>query len=79
MSYEWQKPSTPTPHGTSGGYTNHRCRCDLCKKAWREAHKAYLDKHPEQREKARVRQREYHKQMRDLGFRVVNNRWVAPE
>lgn len=21
-------------HGTSGGYTNHSCRCDACKKAW---------------------------------------------
>lgn len=21
-------------HGTSGGYTNHKCRCDLCRLAW---------------------------------------------
>ena len=24
------------PHGTRGGYTNHRCRCDLCRKAQRD-------------------------------------------
>jgi hypothetical protein len=22
-------------HGTSGGYTNHKCRCDECRAAWR--------------------------------------------
>jgi hypothetical protein len=21
-------------HGTAGGYTNHRCRCDPCRDAW---------------------------------------------
>lgn len=25
------------PHGTPGGYTNHACRCDLCKAAWAAA------------------------------------------
>lgn len=24
------------PHGTSGGYTNHKCRCPKCRRAWRE-------------------------------------------
>jgi len=42
-------------HGTSGGYSNHRCRCDECKRAWASAHRAYLDRHPEQRERARKR------------------------
>lgn len=23
-------------HGTPGGYSNHGCRCDDCRKAWRE-------------------------------------------
>lgn len=23
-------------HGTSGGYTNHKCRCDDCRSAWNE-------------------------------------------
>jgi hypothetical protein len=23
-------------HGTINGYSNHKCRCDLCKAAWRE-------------------------------------------
>lgn len=26
------------PHGTAGGYTNHRCRCEACTKAWRDWH-----------------------------------------
>jgi hypothetical protein len=25
-------------HGTAGGYTNHRCRCDDCRRAWSEDH-----------------------------------------
>lgn len=25
------------PHGTAGGYTNHSCRCDLCRMANAEA------------------------------------------
>lgn len=24
-------------HGSAGGYTNHRCRCDDCRRAWNEA------------------------------------------
>jgi hypothetical protein len=27
---------TPIPHGTIGGYTNHACRCDLCKQAQKD-------------------------------------------
>lgn len=26
----------PTPHGTSNGYVNFRCRCDECRAAWRD-------------------------------------------
>ena len=26
-------------HGTSGGYTNHGCRQECCRKAWREYRK----------------------------------------
>lgn len=28
-------------HGTPGGYTNHRCRCDECRTAWREYRRGY--------------------------------------
>lgn len=28
-------------HGTVGGYTNHGCRCDLCRKAQREYQREY--------------------------------------
>lgn len=27
----------PIPHGTAGGYTNHKCRCDDCKRAFADA------------------------------------------
>ena len=36
------------PHGTHGGYTNHRCRCDDCREAHRVGHAASV---------ARMRQR----------------------
>jgi hypothetical protein len=29
-------PNVPVPHDTVGGYTNHRCRCELCTAAQRE-------------------------------------------
>lgn len=29
-----------TPHGTINGYTNHSCRCDLCKSAWSDYNSA---------------------------------------
>lgn len=31
-----RRSSEGIPHGTFGGYTNHRCRCDLCRAANRE-------------------------------------------
>lgn len=31
-----KNPKGEIPHGTSGGYTNHRCRCDACRLAWNE-------------------------------------------
>lgn len=35
-------PATPEPwHGTSGGYSNHSCRCDDCRGAWANRMKAY--------------------------------------
>lgn len=30
-----------TWHGTSGGYTNHKCRCDECRAAWAAAFKRW--------------------------------------
>lgn len=29
-------------HGTLGGYTNHRCRCDKCRAAWRAYMRKYM-------------------------------------
>lgn len=38
-------------HGTSGGYTNHKCRCNDCREAWRVQHFAYIQRSPIQRER----------------------------
>jgi len=27
---------TAPAHGTTSAYTNHGCRCDLCREAWRD-------------------------------------------
>ena len=32
---------TEPRHGTPGGYTNHRCRCDDCRRAWAEYMRRY--------------------------------------
>ena len=53
------------PHGTAGGYSNHRCRCEQCRKAWREAHLRYMRAHPEQQEKNRIRTRAYYAAKRE--------------
>lgn len=45
-------------HGTENGYTNYECRCQRCRAANAEAHRAYMDRKPEQREKHRERERE---------------------
>ena len=32
-------PAAPEPwHGTVNGYTNRKCRCELCKRAWADYH-----------------------------------------
>jgi hypothetical protein len=46
-------------HGTVNGYGNLKCRCDRCREAWRDKHYEYMQLHPEQREKARERNRAY--------------------
>lgn len=35
-------------HGKVSTYTNHKCRCALCKEAWRVDHLRYMHSHPEQ-------------------------------
>lgn len=44
-------------HGTANGYNNLGCRCRPCTDAWNANHRAYMDRHPEQREKAAARGR----------------------
>jgi hypothetical protein len=38
------------PHGTAGGYTNHKCRCDECRAVWSVYNRA-----AKQRRRARSR------------------------
>lgn len=47
----------PSEHGTTSMYTNHRCRCDECKRAWREDHYRYMHEDPERLRKAAARER----------------------
>lgn len=43
-------------HGTSNGYINLGCRCQPCRDAHAAKHREYMRTHPEQREKARLRE-----------------------
>jgi hypothetical protein len=45
--------------GTPGGYSNHACKCDACKEAWRLARLDYMARNPHQREAHRARNRTY--------------------
>ena len=44
-------------HGWNG-YSNYKCRCDICKKANAVAHHEYMQRHPDQQRKSRDRSRE---------------------
>ena len=43
--------------GTAGGYSNHKCKCDACREAWRLHCSRYMESSPDQREKHRRRTR----------------------
>jgi len=32
-------------HGTTTGYSKHRCKCDACRAAWRDYQRAYMHDH----------------------------------
>ena len=48
-------------HGSVNGYTNLKCRCDECREANRLACADYMERHPEQREKHRIRRRKHYR------------------
>ena len=52
----------PVRHGTPAGYTNHRCRCDLCRAWKREDHRRYYEAN---RDAVAEYQRRYHEANRD--------------
>ncbi len=43
-------------HGQNG-YSNYRCRCDICRAANAKTHYDYIHRNPEQQKKNRDRQR----------------------
>src|ERR1700677_4043481 len=43
--------SKPIPHGTYNGYKNYGCRCERCCKANTRYCKAWMDAHPEAKER----------------------------
>ena len=51
-------------HGSLGGYTNYACRCTECRAANTASQADYMRRHPEQREKHRIRMRERRRQRR---------------
>ena len=51
-------------HGTLGGYTNYSCRCDECRAANNAQQIDYMRRHPEQREKHRIRQQKRRQALR---------------
>ncbi len=44
-------------HGTSGGYTNHGCRCERCREAQKLRQRVYMEENPSQRRLAVLRAR----------------------
>lgn len=47
---------TDLVRGTCNGYTNRGCRCQPCRDAWSERHRAYMATHDEQRAQHRMRE-----------------------
>lgn len=54
-------------HGTSNGYTNLECRCQLCREAWAVAHWTYMHADPTRLERHRLRQQVYRDRKRKEG------------
>ncbi len=56
-------PRDGDPRHGQNGYSNYRCRCDICRAANAKTHYEYMQRSPEQQKKNRDRQR----QSRGLG------------
>lgn len=52
-----RQPKAKLPHGTLGGYTNHKCRCDKCLEAHRDYQREYMARNEHQRRLATLRER----------------------
>ena len=52
-------------HGTRNAYVYHHCHCELCRKVWADYHREYMQTHPAQRLRARERQVERNKELRN--------------
>lgn len=51
-------------HGRHSTYTNHGCRCDLCRAANAAYNRRYLEAKPEKREAGRAASREAMRRLR---------------
>jgi 5-methylcytosine-specific restriction endonuclease McrA len=60
-------------HGTAGGYTNHKCRCDLCKKANSDICKKYRNNNAE---KIKTKRAEFRKSNIDA-LRIAGRKHYA--
>jgi hypothetical protein len=71
----WNDPNDPR-HGSTNGYNNLGCRCMWCRHAWNMRQKAYMQAHPEQREKARKRER--YRKARQIQQRIADAADTTP-
>lgn len=67
-------------HGTPGGYSNHKCRCDDCRQAAREYRRQYARTHSREDYKGRYPVLEYVKRYkRKGGTGNRGKRWTGAE
>lgn len=76
----WDRRHCPTEpvekwHGTPGGYSNHKCRCDRCKEAKREYSRRYHNRYGRPKQKTRYVVR--HKRKGGTGNR--GKEWTSSE
>ena len=63
-------------HGTPGGYSNHRCRCDACRSASEPYRKRYVEKHPE---RVKASQRAHYERNREAIIAKAKSRLTPAE
>lgn len=67
---------TDIPHGTSSGYSWHKCRCDVCVEAKRQRDREYYEKNAEAR---KAKQTAYYEANREVVNEKVRQKRAANE